>query len=207
VSGRAHRSTAYAELISGLLEARHDAASARFDAEVTSAEADGRIDERTARVLRWWQRESVRAVVDHARAVIPPALGAIDEADEAAVRQNDDAAQAWERAITRALPVLGVLAGVREDVAEEKADKARAEKPERGEPSHAPAWRIPAARDAGETSEEPRRRLIVAGLSRLPGESAEPRTITLTQPQAAQSTMTHPDLAGPEMDTRPEIEN
>src|SRR5881409_3502082 len=57
VSGRADRSSAYAELVSGLLEARHDAASARFDVEVAAAEADGRIDERTARVLRWWQRE------------------------------------------------------------------------------------------------------------------------------------------------------
>jgi hypothetical protein len=101
VSGRADRSSAYAELVSGLLEARHDAASARFDAEVSAAEADGRIDERTARVLRWWQRESVRAVVEHARAVIPPALGALDEADAEAARANDDAASAWERATTR----------------------------------------------------------------------------------------------------------
>src|SRR3954470_19495913 len=82
VTGRADRSSAYAELVSGLLEARHDAASGRFDAEIAAAEADGRIDERTARVLRWWQRESVRAVVEHARSVIPPALGALDEADE-----------------------------------------------------------------------------------------------------------------------------
>src|SRR6476620_4658093 len=86
VTGRADRSSAYAELVSGLLEARHDAASGRFDAEGAAAEADGRIDERTARVLRWWQRESVRAVVEHARSVIPPALGALDEADEEASR-------------------------------------------------------------------------------------------------------------------------
>ena len=77
MTGPADRSSAYAELVSGLLEARHDAASARFDAEVAAAEADGRIDERTARVLRWWQRESVRAVVEHARSVIPPALGCL----------------------------------------------------------------------------------------------------------------------------------
>ena len=108
MTGRADRSSAYAELVSGLLEARHDAASGRFDAEVAAAEADGRIDERTARVLRWWQRESVRAVVEHARSVIPPALGALDEADEEASRQNDDASQAWERATARPLPHLGL---------------------------------------------------------------------------------------------------
>ena len=95
-------------LASGLLEARHDAASGRFDVQAAAAEADGRIDERTARVLRWWQRESVRAVVEHARSVIPPALGALDEADEEASRQNDDAAQAWERATARPLPQLGL---------------------------------------------------------------------------------------------------
>jgi hypothetical protein len=168
VSGRADRSTAYAELVSGLLEARHDSASARFDVEVAAAEADGRIDERTARVLRWWQRESVRAVVEHARSVIPPALGAIDEADEQATRQNDDAAQALQRATTPPMPVLGLLAGVREDVAMEKAE--RAEQPEHHERDDEPwsvSFAIPAARRPTADDNGPRR-LIVAGLNLLP---------------------------------------
>ena len=178
MTGRADRSSAYAELVSGLLEARHDAASGRFDAEVAAAEADGRIDERTARVLRWWQRESVRAVVEHARSVIPPALGALDEADEEASRQNDDAAQAWERATARPLPQLGlqVLTLPEEPPVDDEpasaepariteltlqpVDEAAAPAAPNGTP-----WAIPAAREAEEPSDEPARRLLVAGLN------------------------------------------
>jgi hypothetical protein len=195
VSGRADRSAAYAELVSGLLEARHDAASARFDAEIAAAEADGRIDERTARVLRWWQRESVRAVVEHARAVIPPALGAIDIADEDAARQNDDAAQAWDRATSRALPVLG-LSGLHDDAYGAIAEKAgpagdavpqTEEAPaESADPADGPAaptapWAIPAARTAAAAPEDGPRRLIVAGLNPLPrgGPSGHSRRDTM----------------------------
>ncbi len=191
MTGRVDRSSAYAELVSGLLEARHDAASGRFDAEVAAAEADGRIDERTARVLRWWQRESVRAVVEHARSVIPPALGALDEADEEASRQNDDAAQAWERATARPLPQLGlqVLTLPEQPPADQEPadlpvlttehllqpiDEAASAAP------NAAAWAIPAAREAELPSDEPARRLLVAGLNpvaRLGGPThREPRS-------------------------------
>lgn len=181
MAGRADRSAAYAELVTGLLEARHDAASARFDTEIAAAEADGRIDERTARVLRWWQRESVRAVVDHARAVIPPALGAIDAADQDAERHNADAAQAWERATSRALPVLGLHAREVSGPADELSDPRPAaelptpaaalepdpEPPVATNPEPRLELRIPAARPA-QPDESPRRRLIVAGLNPLP---------------------------------------
>jgi hypothetical protein len=193
VTGRADRSSAYAELVSGLLEARHDAASARFDAEVAAAEADGRIDERTARVLRWWQRESVRAVVEHARSVIPPALGALDEADEEASRQNDDAAQAWERATARPLPQLGLQVLSLPDPASAEDPPAPAEPVRTAEfaldaidesttpvAPAGPAWAIPAAREAEVPTEEPARRLLVAGLNpvaRLGGPTQrDPRT-------------------------------
>jgi hypothetical protein len=193
VSGRADRSAAYAELVGGLLEARHDAASARFDAEIAAAEADGRIDERTARVLRWWQRESVRAVVEHARAVIPPALGAIDVADAEATRQNDDAAQAWERATSRALPILGLHAGLLEDIvlpSPERAEKAAEEyvaapdgvdEPVDDSPAADLPWVIPAARGAAPVPEDGPRRLIVAGLNPLPrgGSSGQSRRDTM----------------------------
>lgn len=196
MSGRADRSSAYAELVSGLLEARHDAASARFDAEIAAAEADGRIDERTARVLRWWQRESVRAVVEHARSVIPPALGAIDEADKEAARQNDDAAQAWERATTRTLPVLSLNVDIRQDVAAPVAEKAEmAEHAESHDPAddgpadgaddelEAVPWGIPAARSASTGAGEGPRRLIVAGLNPLPrgGPSGHSRQDTMLE--------------------------
>lgn len=178
MTGPADRSSAYAELVSGLLEARHDAASARFDAEVAAAEADGRIDERTARVLRWWQRESVRAVVEHARSVIPPALGALAAADEEASRQNDDAAQAWERATARPLPLLGLqvltLPGQLIDAEPVAAEPARTadftlHPIDDVAPSMAPSgmapWSIPAAREAEAPDDEPARRLLVAGLN------------------------------------------
>jgi hypothetical protein len=194
VSGRADRSSAYAELVSGLLEARHDAASARFDVEVAAAEADGRIDERTARVLRWWQRESVRAVVEHARAVIPPALGALDDADADATRANEDAAQAWERATTR--PRLDLrdleaqIAAETEARAEDQADEvdhpagaawvdlSPAADLDGNTDDEAPeerpvtTWTIPAARVAAPEVEDAPRRLIVAGLNPLPRASS-----------------------------------
>ena len=58
------REAAYADLVTGLVDARVDVASERFDAELEAAEASGRLDPATARLLRWWQRESVRAVTD-----------------------------------------------------------------------------------------------------------------------------------------------
>ena len=194
MTGRADRSAAYAELVSGLLEARHDAASARFDAELAAAEADGRIDERTARVLRWWQRESVRAVIEHARAVIPPALGALDDADADAARHNDDAADAWERATTRPrLDLSPAPAPAETAVRDHRPEAPRAPseppRPVPQEPSRPAAqepegasesqpvrvpeegpWAIPAARSASPDLAEPDgpRRLIVAGLNPLP---------------------------------------
>lgn len=175
MAGRADRSAAYAELVAGLLEARHDAASARFDTEIAAAEADGRIDERTARVLRWWQRESVRAVVDHARAVIPPALGAIDAADQDAERHNADAAAAWERATSRTLPVLGLHA--RDEVTEEPTP---VDEPTKTPPEPTIELVIPAARPAPAATDPARRRLIVAGLNPLPrgGSSGHSRRDT-----------------------------
>lgn len=90
---------AYADLVAGVLEARTDLATARFDAEVAAAEAEGRIDTRTARALRWWQRESLRALTEHARTTLPPALAALDQAQADATRAADDAAEAWARAV------------------------------------------------------------------------------------------------------------
>lgn len=90
---------AYGDLVTGVLEARPDLFSERFDAEVAAAEAEGRIDARTARVLRWWQRESLRALVEHTRTALPPALVALDQAHADAVRAADDAAEAWARAV------------------------------------------------------------------------------------------------------------
>lgn len=90
---------AYADLVTGVLEARTDLATQRFDAEVAAAEAEGRIDARTARALRWWQREGLRALTEHARTALPPALAALDQAHSDAARGAVDAAEAWDRAV------------------------------------------------------------------------------------------------------------
>lgn len=71
------RVAAYADLVTALLDIRPNLASAQFDAELSAAQAVGGIDEDTARRLRWWQRESVREVVDHAQSVLPPTLIAL----------------------------------------------------------------------------------------------------------------------------------
>ena len=96
--GGRDREAALAELVGGLLDARRDPALERFDAELAAAEADGRIDPRTARVLRWWQREGQRALVEHAKATLPAALLAMERSAAAAARDVDEAARSWDRA-------------------------------------------------------------------------------------------------------------
>ena len=61
----------WADLIGGLIDARADPATARFDVELADALTAGALSEETATRLRFWQRASVRAVADHARTVFP----------------------------------------------------------------------------------------------------------------------------------------
>lgn len=93
------RTGAYRDLVAGLLEVRRDGATERFDAEVAAALAEGRLDERTARVLRWWQRESLRALTEHACRVIPPTLVTLTTAEEVASDDAEEAAASWARAV------------------------------------------------------------------------------------------------------------
>jgi hypothetical protein len=96
--GRQSREKAHADVVGGLLDARNDLATERFDAELAAAEAGGRVDPQTARVLKWWQRESMRALVEHARTVVPPALTALEDAASEAERGVQTAARSWGRA-------------------------------------------------------------------------------------------------------------
>ena len=80
MTAEAARGSAYAELVAGLLDVRSGAPEAEFDAVLATAEAAGRIDAATARALRWCQRESVRGVVEHAQAVLPATLLALEQA-------------------------------------------------------------------------------------------------------------------------------
>jgi len=95
---RRSREAALSDLVAGLLDARLDPATDRFDAELAAAEQDGRIDSQTAKVLRWWQRESQRALVEHARVVLPPTLLALEQAASGAGREVEASAASWARA-------------------------------------------------------------------------------------------------------------
>jgi hypothetical protein len=95
---RRSREAALSDLVAGLLDARLDPATDRFDSELAAAEQDGRIDGQTAKVLRWWQRESQRALVEHARVVLPPTLLALEQAASGAGREVEASAASWARA-------------------------------------------------------------------------------------------------------------
>lgn len=71
-----NRELAYADVVAGLLDATPAASSDRFDAELAEAVAAG-LDPGVARALRWCQRESVRAVREHAAIVLPPVISAL----------------------------------------------------------------------------------------------------------------------------------
>jgi hypothetical protein len=72
--------SAYGDLVGGLLDARTDPATARFDAELAVFVTNGTVSPEAARTLRFWQRASLRNLVDHARVVLPPALAALEAA-------------------------------------------------------------------------------------------------------------------------------
>ena len=92
------REAAYADLVSGLLDLRTDPATERFDAELAAAEDEGRIDPQTAKVLRWWQRESLRTMVEHASTVLPPTMLALERSASGSEREVAVSAQSWARA-------------------------------------------------------------------------------------------------------------
>lgn len=92
------RQVAYADLVGGLLDARVDPATERFDAELTAAIAAGTVTAEAARTLRFWQRASVRGLVEHARNVLPPALSAL----EAARAESKETVEAEQRSWTEA---------------------------------------------------------------------------------------------------------
>ena len=89
----------YAAVVAALMDVRPDEATARFDAEVSQAVADGRLDATTARALRWWQQASVRAAESYATTVVPGVLAVRDEAEAAATRDAAETAAAWRTAL------------------------------------------------------------------------------------------------------------
>jgi hypothetical protein len=125
--------------VTGLLAARTDLASERFDDELDGAVDRGEVSAETAHRLRLWQRASVRAVTEHARSVLPAALTALDDAGTDAEKH-----------------VEGLLDTLRErlPVVLERAPASLP--PANGAP--------PSSQPATINLEAPRRRLLVAGL-------------------------------------------
>jgi hypothetical protein len=180
MASRRSREAALADLVAGLLDARLDPATDRFDAELAAAEEDGRVDPQTAKVLRWWQREAQRALVEHARVVLPPTLLALEQAASGADREAEASAASWARAaadvgsedvdtvdvVTQDVVTRGSPEVVDEDV-DDVRDGAELEETDGDDPDD----------DAQESSEhtltppadlaEHRRRLLVAGLTRV----------------------------------------
>ncbi|MDQ1496101.1 MAG: hypothetical protein QOG69_2584 [Actinomycetota bacterium] len=88
----------YTAVVAALLDVRIDHSSARFDAELQTALAEGRVDAATARALRWWQRASVQALSTYSATVLPAVLAARDAADQQAADEIGALAASWQQA-------------------------------------------------------------------------------------------------------------
>ena len=146
MASKRSRETAYGDVIAGLLDVRVDPASERFDAEIAAAVEEGRIDPQTAKVLRWWQRESIRGLVEHARTVVPATLVALEQSAVGAGAETEASSRSWARAVGDDLgtePVVDLTL---------HAEKARSV-----------AETVPPPADLADH----RRRLLVAGLTRV----------------------------------------
>lgn len=78
MSSDASRLAAYADLVGAVLDLRSSATREAFDAALAEALTSGAIADDLARQLRLLQRQSERALVEHAEAVLPPSLVALD---------------------------------------------------------------------------------------------------------------------------------
>jgi hypothetical protein len=154
---------AYAELILTLVDARSDPATTRFDYELAEAVDGGRIDEQTARALRWWQRESVRGVRDHLADVLPPLLDALESSAARSATTFQSSAELWRAAFIEA------NAAPHDDAAPEPTSAAdRATQSAHEEISRPAVLNLPI------DLTDRRRRMVVAGL--VSASTATPHT-------------------------------
>jgi hypothetical protein len=148
------RAAAYAELVAGLLDVRDQTATERFDAAVRTAVAAGRLDATAAAELRWLQRESIEAVVEHARTALPAALLGIDDARSAVAAHSP-------------AEVVSESADAREPSADAPTRRPVEHRLDRG-PASAPTSTDSLRGDVPpETGATQVRRLLVAGLTSL----------------------------------------
>jgi hypothetical protein len=170
-----------------VLALRADAASDRFDALLAELTAGGLLDPAAARELRWWQRESVRAVGDHLVDTVPASLVALDRAKAAAVEATAMADLAWNLA-TPSRPssedpqdpslVVDLRGDESDDESEENPASRDGEDTEEGKEEDAEPQEQ-TGETVGREEQNPvspltstRRRLLVAGLSVLPDRPA-----------------------------------
>jgi hypothetical protein len=134
----AARALAIASALEAMFAARHDDATARFDAELTAAVADGRLDEATARTLRWWQRASVRGAQNYLADLLPGVLHADDAAHRRSRANAELAAASWQEA-TGAAAAVHTAARHRYDDDGQPDASAQAFPAEEGDPAQEPA--------------------------------------------------------------------
>jgi len=171
----------YSDLVAGLVDARHDEATGRFDAEVASAVEAGTITAETAHRLRFWQRASVRSLADHAKTVVPTALAALEASRREAVESANAMAE-----------TLGPDPQLREPEEVRSSHDEPSEGPQEDDTEEAAAdVRLPGTSDTPEaastasasrpsslgtgTEGQPPSRLIVADLITLPDVPAHRR--------------------------------
>jgi hypothetical protein len=170
----------WSDLVSGLLDARDDPATLRFDEELAAAVEAGEVTPHAAHRLRYWQRACLRALSDHVLTVFPASLGALAEAREDAGRYADqaarmlaDAARAAQAAAGRTDPAPGEPAVITLP-ADAPAARPRAAQPETAA-QQADLRLLSDERRASteqprrpSTLEEPAPRVLVAELTVLP---------------------------------------
>ncbi len=96
------RAPGYGDLLAALLALRPDTATARFDEVLATLVAEQRLDPEAARELRWWQRESLRAIGDFLGETAPGLLADLETSQLSAHATTAVAAAAWDEA-TRAV--------------------------------------------------------------------------------------------------------
>ncbi|MCZ3388336.1 MAG: hypothetical protein LH645_04285 [Actinomycetia bacterium] len=146
------RVAAYADLVAAVLDLRSPGPRQAFDAALSEAVAAGTVTDDLARQLRWLQRASERAIVEHAEAVLPPALNALQTTVSSA-----PAPSALAPLVAAAQPPQPAMPTPSPDPVGEPASGTGSPEPEGLDaPEAAPVVQLQA------------RRLLVAGLRPLP---------------------------------------
>ncbi len=164
MSGTPRSEATYAHLLSALLDAREDAAGARFETILAVAEAGGGISNELVRELRYWQRAAQAAVGEHIRTTLPGLLASLEFAATQAAVDVEEAADAWRRASDPQRPTP--------PPAESLEPMTRVGRRRPPEPATATSSGSPDTPDARDTHDAPpptdllehRRRALVAGL-------------------------------------------